>query len=74
MTGITITKRDNKAEVTLDEETLVAFQAALRGPCVTADDDTYDAAQLIWNKSADKRPALIGFKTDEIRRVISVGK
>lgn len=59
MTGITITKRDNKAEVTLDEETLVAFQAALRGPCVTADDDTYDAAQLIWNKSADKRPALI---------------
>ena len=59
MSVISATTRENNGTVGLDEETVASFKAGLRGPCVTADDDAYDAARIIWNGSANKHPALI---------------
>jgi FAD/FMN-containing dehydrogenase len=59
MSGITASTREPNGTVNLDEETLAAFTAGLRGPCVMASDDGYDAARIIWNGSVDKHPALI---------------
>jgi len=52
-------KRDGTGTITIDAEAVDAFVAGHRGPCLTADDDGYDERRLIWNGSADKRPAII---------------
>ena len=43
----------------LDPEALGAFSTGLRGPCLVPGDPGYDEARIIWNASADKRPAII---------------
>ena len=59
MSGITIATREPNGSVTLDQEVVEAFTEALRGPCLTAADDGYDEARIIWNGSTDKHPAII---------------
>lgn len=59
MSGISVVTRDATVAVKLSEETVSAFAIGLRGPCFTATDPGYDDARLIWNGSADKRPAII---------------
>ena len=59
MSGLTAATRDGNGTVTIDAEALEAFVASHRGPCLTAADDGYDDARVIWNGSADKRPAII---------------
>ncbi len=59
MAGISATTREGSSTVTVDAETVEAFVAGHRGPCLTAADDGYDDARIIWNGSADKRPAII---------------
>ena len=59
MSGLTAATRDGNGAVTIDAEAVEAFVAGHRGPCLTADDDGYDAARVIWNGSADTRPASI---------------
>jgi FAD/FMN-containing dehydrogenase len=46
-------------ESVLDDATVQAFRASLRGPLVTPSDAGYDEARLIHNGMHDKRPALI---------------
>lgn len=43
----------------VDDETLQAFQAHLRGPLLRPGDDGYDTARTVWNAMIDRRPALI---------------
>jgi FAD/FMN-containing dehydrogenase len=43
----------------IDDETLAAFVARLRGPCITPADAGYDDARAVWNRCTDKRPAVI---------------
>lgn len=59
MSGLTAATRDGSGTVTIDAEAIEAFVAGHRGACLTAADDGYDAARVIWNGSADKRPAII---------------
>ena len=59
MSGLNAATRQLNGTVRLDEEILAGFTEGLRGPCLTADDDGYDEARIIWNGLADKRPALI---------------
>ena len=46
-------------EAGLEGVAVEEFRGGLRGPCLTAGDDGYDDARVIWNGSVDKRPALI---------------
>ena len=46
-------------DAVLDGDAVEAFTSGLRGPCLTAGDDGYDDARILWNGSTDKRPALI---------------
>ena len=59
MPGIKAVTRDGSGTVTLADEAVTAFSTGLRGACLTAADPGYDAARVIWNGSADKRPAII---------------
>ncbi len=59
MSGLTTATRDGSGTATIDAEALEAFAAGHRGPCLTAADDGYDDARVIWNGSIDKRPAII---------------
>jgi FAD/FMN-containing dehydrogenase len=45
--------------VTLDEATIEAFRASLRGELLLPNDEGYDAARTIHNGMIDKHPALI---------------
>ena len=59
MPGISAVTRDGNRTVDLNEEILSAFSTALRGRCLIPGDSGYDAARIVWNGSADKRPAII---------------
>lgn len=59
MSGINAVTRDGSGTVTLADEAVRAFSTGFRGPCLTAADPGYDDARIIWNGSADKRPAII---------------
>ncbi len=59
MSGLTAATRDGSGTATIDAEALEAFVTGHRGPCLTAADDGYDDARIIWNGSIDKRPAII---------------
>ena len=50
---------DAGTETRLDEETLAAFAAVLRGPLLRPGEEGYDDARTIWNGLIDRRPALI---------------
>ena len=43
----------------IDDQSVAAFAAGLRGSVVRPDDDAYDEARQIWNGMIDRRPALI---------------
>jgi FAD/FMN-containing dehydrogenase len=43
----------------LDESTVQAYRAALRGDLLRPGDHSYDAARVVWNGMIDRRPALI---------------
>ncbi len=45
--------------VTIDDATLGALRAGLRGPVVTPADAGYDEIRSIWNAMIDRRPGLI---------------
>ena len=45
--------------VTLDDATIEAFRASLRGRLLRPDDEGYDAARRVWNGMIDRHPALI---------------
>jgi FAD/FMN-containing dehydrogenase len=45
--------------VVLDDATVTAFQASLRGELLRPGDGSYDAARRVWNGMIDRRPALI---------------
>jgi FAD/FMN-containing dehydrogenase len=47
------------ADTILEEPTVAAFQASLRGALLRPEDNGYDAARAIWNGMIDRRPALI---------------
>jgi FAD/FMN-containing dehydrogenase len=59
MSELIAAKSDGNGTVTISAEAVEAFIASHRGPCITAKDDGYDEARIIWNGSADKRPAII---------------
>ena len=59
MSGLTAATRDGSGTITIEAEALEAFVAGQRGASLTAADDGYDAARVIWNGSSDKRPAII---------------
>jgi len=59
MSGIRATMRNGTGTVTLAEAVFSAFRTGHRGPCLTAANPGYDDARIIWNGSADKRPAII---------------
>lgn len=46
-------------EVALDQDTVQAFTAGIRGPVLTPGDPGYDGARAIQNGLIDRRPALI---------------
>jgi FAD/FMN-containing dehydrogenase len=46
-------------QMTMPAEAVEAFIEAHRGPCLQPGDGGYDEARVIWNGSADKRPAII---------------
>lgn len=49
----------DESEIALDQETLEAFKAAVRGDVLTVEDEGYDQARGIFNGMIDKRPAII---------------
>ena len=53
-----ITTLDNQ-QISIDSETLQAFQNAVRGEILTAGDKGYDTSRGIFNGMIDKHPALI---------------
>lgn len=55
---ISITTLDRN-QITLDDGTLQAFTAAVRGKVLTSGSEQYDKARGIFNGMIDKRPALI---------------
>lgn len=59
MSQLSAITRDEDKKVNLSEETFSAFTANVRGACLTAEDERYEEARIIWNGSADKHPALI---------------
>jgi FAD/FMN-containing dehydrogenase len=46
-------------ETPLDDDTVEAFTASVRGVVLRPGDDDYDEARKIWNGLIDRRPALI---------------
>jgi FAD/FMN-containing dehydrogenase len=50
-------------ETRLDDATIDAFRASLRGPLLRPGDGGYDEARRIWNGMIDKRPGLIAWCT-----------
>src|SRR5207245_2097069 len=46
-------------DATLQEATLAALKASLRGPLLLPGDAGYDQARQLWNGLIDKRPGLI---------------
>src|SRR3972149_4137564 len=59
ISGLAVRRRDESGSVTIDADAVEAFRSSQRGPCLTAQDEGYDAARVIWNGSIDKRPAMI---------------
>ncbi len=47
------------SDVVLEQATVDAFKAGLRGHLLTPHDSGYDAARTVWNAMIDRRPALI---------------
>lgn len=45
--------------IALDDATIQAFRASLRGELVQPDDPEYDTVRMVHNGMIDKRPALI---------------
>src|SRR5919205_1924553 len=58
ISGARVATRDGGA-VDLDEQTIGAFAASLRGGLLRPGDAGYDDGRLLWNGMIDKRPALI---------------
>ena len=56
--GVRVATRDG-GTTELDEQTVQAFAANLRGGLVRPGDPGYDEGRLLWNGIMDKRPALI---------------
>ena len=48
-----------RSGVTLDQETVEAFRANLRGELLVDGDEGYDVARRVWNGMIDKYPAMI---------------
>ena len=46
-------------DIPLGIDAMAALAEALRGPVITPADQSYDEVRVIWNGSADKRPAII---------------
>ena len=47
------------ADTAIDNETVKALAAGMRGICFTPEDAGYDDARIVWNGSIDKHPAII---------------
>ena len=58
MTGLQMATLEGP-EAVLDVGAVEAFRTGLRGPSFAAGEEGYDEERIIWNGSADKRPALI---------------
>src|SRR5919205_1214399 len=58
ISGARVATREGGA-VDLDEQTIGAFAASLRGGLLRPGDAGYDDGRLLWNGMIDKRPALI---------------
>ena len=69
MSGVTAVTSEPNGTVRLNEEILAGFIEGLRGPCLTADDDGYEEARIIWNGSADKRSVLWRCRCDRRRQL-----
>lgn len=58
MTDVVVTTTAG-GEAALNEQTVAAFGARLRGELLLPDDSAYEAARTVWNGMVDKQPALI---------------
>jgi FAD/FMN-containing dehydrogenase len=58
MTDIHIATADGAGRV-LEDATVQAFRASLRGPLLSPADAIYDETRKVWNGMIDRRPALI---------------
>jgi FAD/FMN-containing dehydrogenase len=57
-TGITVATNKN-SNTTLDQETIEALRAELRGTLLLAADAGYEQARQVWNGMIDRRPGMI---------------
>ena len=48
----------------MNEATIAAFRASLRGGLIEPEDPSYDAARKVYNAMIDRRPRLIAGCTD----------
>src|SRR5690242_8616286 len=58
MTDIQIATTDGTSKI-LEDATVRAFGAGLRGPLLSPGDGAYDETRKVWNGMIDRRPALI---------------
>ena len=58
MADLQVTKLEGP-EAVLEGVAVEEFRGGLRGQSLLAGDDGYDEARIIWNRSADKHPAII---------------